>query len=45
MGCYYYCPCQEARSSLTDSDIQRGVKKRQQDETRRDYIQKKLPNC
>ena len=32
MGCYYhYCPCQEARPSLTDTDIERGVKKRQQD--------------
>ena len=40
MGCYYhYCPCQEARPSLTDTDIERGVKKRQQDEKRRDYIQ------
>ena len=29
MGCYYhYCPCQEARPSLTDTDIERGVKKR-----------------
>ena len=42
MGCYYhYCPCQEARPSLTDTDIERGVKKRQQDEMRRDYIQQK----
>ena len=42
MGCYYhYCPCQEARPSLTDDDIERGVKKRQQDEMRRDYIQQK----
>ena len=42
MGCYYhYCPCQEARPSLTDTDIVRGVKKRQQDEIRRDYIQQK----
>ena len=40
MGCYYdYCPCQEARPSLTNSDIERGMKKRQQDEMRRDYIQ------
>ena len=40
MGRYYhYCPCQEARSSLTDTDIERGMKKRQQDEMRRDYIQ------
>ena len=42
MGCYYhYNPCQEERPSLTDTDIVRGVKKRQQDEMRRDYIQQK----
>ena len=42
MGCYYhYCPCREARPSLTDTNIERGVKKRQQDEMRRDYIQQK----
>ena len=42
MGCYYhYCSCQEARSSLTDADIARGIKKRQQFEMRRDYIQQK----
>ena len=42
MGCYYhYCPCQEARPSLTDTDIERGVKKQQQDEMRRDYIQQR----
>ena len=42
MGCYYhYCPCQEARPSLTDTDIGRGLKKRQQDEMRRDYKQQK----
>ena len=42
MGCYYhYCPCQEASPSLTDTDIERGVKKRQQDEVRREYIQQK----
>ena len=42
MGCYYhYCACQEARPSLTDTDIERGVKKRQQNEMRRDYIQQK----
>ena len=38
---YHYCPCQEARPSLTDVDIERGIKKRQQDEMRRDYIQQK----
>ena len=43
MGCYYhYCPCQEARPSLTGSDIERGVKKRQQGEMRRDYVQQKV---
>ena len=42
MGCYYhYCRCQEARPSLTDTDIEGGVKKRQQDDMRRDYIQQK----
>ena len=42
MGCYYYhCPCQEARPSLTDTDIDREMKKRQQDGMRRDYIQQK----
>ena len=42
MVCYYhYCPCQEGRPSLTDTDIERGVEKRQQDEMRRDYIQEK----
>ena len=42
MECYYhYCPCQEARLSLTDTDIEKGVKKRQQDEMRIDYLQQK----
>ena len=42
MGCYYhYGPCQEARFSLTDADIQRGMKKRQQNEMRSNYIQQK----
>ena len=42
MGCYYhYCPCQEACPSLTDTNTERGVKKRQQDEMRGDYIQQK----
>ena len=42
MGCYYhYFPCQEARPSLTDTNFERGMKKRQQDEMRRDYIQQK----
>ena len=42
MGCYYhYCLYQETRPFLRDTDIERGVKKRQQDEMRRDYIQQK----
>ena len=42
MGCYYhYCPCQEARPSLTDTEIESGVKKRQQDEMGRGYLQQK----
>ena len=43
MGCYYhYCPCQEARPSLTEADIEKGVKQWQQVEMRRDYIQKRV---
>ena len=42
MGCnYHYCPCQEARPSLTDADIEKRVKKRQQDEMHWDNIQQK----
>ena len=38
LRCYYrYCPYQEARPSLTDTDIEKGMKKRQQDELRGDY--------
>ena len=40
-GYYHHCPCQEARLSLTDTDIEKGIKKRQQDEMRRGYIQQK----
>ena len=42
MGCYFhYCPCQEARPSLTDNEIMRGMKKREQDQMRKEYIQQK----
>ena len=42
MGCcYHYCPCQETRPSVTDTEIGKGITKRQQDEMRRDYIQQK----
>ena len=39
MGCFYhFCPCQEARPSLTEDDILRGIKKREMDELRREYL-------
>ena len=42
MGCYFLCcPCQEARPSLTDNEIMRGIKKREQDQMRKNYIQQK----
>ena len=42
MGCYFhFCPCQEARPSLTDNDIKRGTRKREMDELRKDYIREK----
>ena len=42
MGCYFhYCPYQEARPSLNDNEILRGIKKREQDQMRKDYIQQK----
>ena len=42
MGCYFhYCPCQEARPSLTDNEIMTGTKKREQDQMRKETIQKK----
>ena len=32
MGCYFhYCPCQQACPSLTDNEIMKGIKKREQD--------------
>ena len=42
MGCFFhYCPCQEARPSLTDNEILRGIKKREQDQMCKEYIQQK----
>ena len=38
---YYYCPCQEARLSLTEEDIERGNKKREMDQMRTQYIKEK----
>ena len=42
MGCYYhFCSCQKARPSLTEQDIERGNKKREMDDMRREYIKEK----
>ena len=42
MGCYYhFCSCQDARPSLTEQDIERGNKKREMDDMRREYIKEK----
>ena len=42
MGCFYhYCACQETRSSLTEEDIERGNRKRERDQMRKQYIKKK----
>ena len=41
-GFYFnHCPCQESRPSLTDNEIMRGIKNREQDEMRKEYIQQK----
>ena len=42
MRCFYhYCPCQEARLSLTEEDIECGNKKREMDQIRKQYIKEK----
>ena len=38
---YHYCPCQEARPSLTEEDIERSNKKVELDQMRKQYIQEK----
>ena len=38
MGCYYQlCPCQETRPSISDEDIERGNKRREMDDLRREH--------
>ena len=45
MGCFYhYCPCQKTRPSLTEEDIERGNKKREMDQMRKQYIKEKRYN-
>ena len=42
MGCsFHYCPSQEARPCLTDNEITRRLKEREQDQMRKEYIQQK----
>ena len=42
MDCFFhYCPYQEARPSLTDNEFMRGIKKKEHDQMRKDYIQHK----
>ena len=42
MDCFYhYCPFQETRPSLTEEDIERGLKKRGMDLMRKQYIKEK----
>ena len=42
IGCFYhYCPCQEARPSLTEQDIERGNKRRGMDQMRKQLIKEK----
>ena len=42
MGCFYvYCPCQEARLSLTEKDIEGGNKNREMNQMRMQYIKEK----
>ena len=39
---YHFCSCQEARSSLTHRDIERGNKKREMNELRRENIKERI---
>ena len=42
MGCcFHFCPCQESRASLSEEEMQRGIRKREHDELRRDYLRNK----
>ena len=42
MGYYFhFCPCQEARPTLTDNEIMKGIKKKEPEQMRKEYIQQK----
>ena len=43
MGCFYhFCPCQELRPSFTEEDTKRGIRRKELDDLRRSYKQKKV---
>ena len=45
MGCFnHYCLCQEARLPLAEDDIERGNRKREMDQMRKQYIKEKGHN-
>ena len=42
MGCFYhYCPCRKTRPSLTEEVIERGLKMREMDQMKKQYIKEK----
>ena len=42
MGCYFhFCPRQESRASPSEEEMQRGIRKREHDKLRRDYLKTK----
>ena len=42
MGCYYhFCPCLECSPKFTEEEVQRGIKRRELDELRKEYIRSK----
>ena len=45
MECYFqFCSCQEARASMSEEDTPRGLKKRECDKLRPDYLWNKGHN-
>ena len=42
MGCYFHFgPCRESRASLAEEEMKRGIRKREHDELRRDFLRSK----
>ena len=48
MRCYFrfpfFCPCKEARASLSEDEMRRGTKRKEIDELRRVYLRNKRYN-